>query len=114
MALTDSSRRLTMIGVMYIADLAGSAPTGAPPSTASATFLILVGVGLLCGGIVIATDYKRAASRLYAKAMSAQRNKPARIYGGPTAGPLNLRVIGLFQSLGGTGVAAVGVYFLSR
>ncbi|MEU2420469.1 hypothetical protein ABZ619_05330 [Streptomyces sp. NPDC007851] len=98
----------------YIADLDGSAPASAPPSTASAVFLILVGVGLLCGGTVIATDYKRATSRLYAKAMSTQRNKPAHIYGGSPARPSYLRVIGLFQILAGTGVAAAGVYFLSR
>lgn len=114
MALTGPTRRLTMIGVTYIANLAGSASASAPPSTASAIFLILVGVGLLCGGTVIATDYKKAASRLYAAAMSTQRNKPARIYGGPPAGPPYLKVIGLFQILGGTGLAAVGVHFLSR
>ncbi|MEU9348051.1 hypothetical protein AB0D74_43335 [Streptomyces sp. NPDC048278] len=98
----------------YLAVLAGSAPAGAPPGTASSLFLIMVGVGLLCGRAVIATDYRRAASRLYAKAMRTQRNKSARIYGGPPAGPSYLRVIGLFQILGGTSVAAVGVYFLSR
>jgi hypothetical protein len=59
-----------MIGVRYIAHLAGSAPASAPPSTAGAVFFILVGVGLLCGGTVIATDYKKAASRFYVKAMS--------------------------------------------
>lgn len=103
-----------MICVTYAVDFAGSAPASAPPGTAGAVFLILVGVGLLCGGTVVATDYKKVASRLYSKAMSTQRNKPARIYGGPPAGPSSLRVIGLFQVLGGTGVAAVGVYFLSR
>jgi len=75
MALTGPSRRLTVIGVTYIADLAGSAPAGAPPDTARAVFLILVRVGLLCGGTVIATDCKRAASRFCAKAMSTQRSK---------------------------------------
>ncbi|MFI5878836.1 hypothetical protein [Streptomyces sp. NPDC051554] len=103
-----------MIGVLSIADLAGSAPASARPSTAGAVFFLLVGVGLLCTGTVIATDYKRAASRFYAKAMSTRRNRSPRIYGSPPAGPLLLRVIGLFQFLGGTGVAAVGVYFLSR
>ncbi|MFF2935721.1 hypothetical protein [Streptomyces mirabilis] len=99
---------------MHIADLAGSAPASAPTSTAGDVFFILVGTLLLCGGIVIATDYKKTLSRFYAKAMSTQRNKPPRIYGGPSAGPLNLRVIGLFQILAGSGAVAVGVYFLSR
>ncbi|MFK0151591.1 hypothetical protein ACIQVK_05840 [Streptomyces sp. NPDC090493] len=98
----------------HTVDLAGPASAGTPPGTAGAVFLVLVGVGLLCGGTVIATDYKKAASRLFTKAMSTQRNKPARIHGGPPAGPQLLRVIGLFQVLGGTGVAALGVYFLSR
>ena len=91
-----------------------STPASAPPSTAGAVFFILVGVVLLSAGTVIATDYRKAASRFHAKAMSTQRSKPARIYGAPPAGPSLLRVIGLFQILGGTGLAAVGVHFLSR
>ncbi|WP_145968991.1 hypothetical protein [Streptomyces hyaluromycini] len=114
MALTGPSRRLTLIRVTCTVDLAGSAPASASTGTAGAVFLILVGVGLLCRGTVIATDYKKAASRLYAKATSTQRNKAARVYGGPPAGPSYLRVIGFFQILGGTGVAAAGVYCLSR
>lgn len=38
-------------------------------------------------GTVIATDYKRAASRFYAKAMSTQRSRSPRIYGSPPARP---------------------------
>ncbi|MFE0332264.1 hypothetical protein ACFW08_36815 [Streptomyces sp. NPDC058960] len=99
---------------MDTADLAGPAAASTAPSTAGAVFFILVGAGLLCGGIVIATDYKKAASRLYAKAMSTQRNKPPRTYGGPSAGSLNLRAMGILQILAGTGAVAVGIYFLSR
>ncbi|WP_329347627.1 hypothetical protein OG226_02395 [Streptomyces sp. NBC_01261] len=46
--------------------------------------------------------------------MSTQRNRSPRIYGSSPAGLLLLGVTRLFQILGGTGVAAVGVYALSR
>ncbi|WP_405518547.1 hypothetical protein [Streptomyces canus] len=113
-ALTGSSRHSTMIGVMNTADLAGSAPASAAPDTAGAVFFILVGVGLLCGGIVIATDYKKAATHFYAKAMNTQRNKPPRIYGGPPAGVSHLKTIALLQILLGNGTVALGIYFLSQ
>ncbi|MCX5255770.1 hypothetical protein OOK27_16750 [Streptomyces canus] len=96
------------------ADLAGSTPASAAPGTAGAVFLILVGACLLCAEIAIATDYKKAASRFYAKAMSTQRNKPPRICGGPPAGVLHLKTIGFLQILAGSGAVAVGIYFLSR
>ncbi|MFG2723818.1 hypothetical protein [Streptomyces canus] len=112
--LTGSSRHSTMIGVIDTADFAGSAPASTAPGTAGAVLFILAGAGLLCGGIVIATDYKKAASRFYAKAMSTQRNKPPRIYGGPPAGILHLKTIGLLQILVGSGAVAVGIYFLTR
>lgn len=73
-----------------------------------------MGAGLLCAGIVIATDYKKATTRFYAKAMSTQRNRPPRIYGGPPAGVLHLKVIALVQILAGSGAVTVGIYFLSR
>ncbi|MEU6352818.1 hypothetical protein ABZ896_26405 [Streptomyces sp. NPDC047072] len=114
MTLTGSSCHPTMIGVINTADLAGSAPASAAPGTGGAVFFIVVGVGLLCGGAVIATDYKKAASRFYARAMSTQQKKPPRIYGGPTAGVLLLKTIGLLQILAGSGAVAVGIYFLSR
>lgn len=103
-----------MIGVTDTADLAGSAPASAATGTADAVFLILVGAGLLCAGIVFATDYKKTATRFYAKAMSTQRNKPPRIYGGPPAGVLHLKAIALVQILAGSGAVAVGIHFLSR
>ncbi|WP_328748585.1 hypothetical protein OHT57_24225 [Streptomyces sp. NBC_00285] len=73
-----------------------------------------MGAGLLCGGTVIGTDCKKVASRFYAKAMNTQRTKPPRIYGGPAAGVLLLRTIGLLQILAGSGAVAVGIHFLSR
>lgn len=103
-----------MIGVPDPADLAGSAPASAAPDTAGAVFFILVGAGLLCAGIVIATDHKKAATRFYTKAMSTQRKKPPRVYGGPPAGVLHLKAIALVQILAGSGAVAVGIYFLSR
>ncbi|MEU9327505.1 hypothetical protein AB0D91_27445 [Streptomyces canus] len=112
-ALTGSSRHSTVIGVMNTAEL-GSAPASAAPDTAGAVFFILVGVGLLCGGIVIATDYEKAATRFYAKAMNTQRNKPPRIYGGPPAGVSHLKTIALVQILLSSGTVSLGIYFLSQ
>lgn len=106
MALTGPSHHATMIGVMYITDLAVRAPFRNPPSTVGAVVLLLVGAGVLCGGIVIATDYKKAAFRLYAKAI--------RIYGGTPAEPLSFRVGGLLAILGGSGAVSAGIYWLSR
>jgi hypothetical protein len=103
-----------MIGVMNAADLAGSVPARTAPGMAGAVFFIFVGAGLLCGGLVIATNYKKIWSRFYAKAMSTQRNKPPRIYGGPPAGALDFRWIGILQVLAGSGLVAVGIFFLSR
>ncbi|MEU0412218.1 hypothetical protein ABZ307_30955 [Streptomyces griseorubiginosus] len=100
--------------MIHAADLADSAPTHDAPGTAGAVFFILVGTGMLCAAIVIATDYKRVASRFYTKAMSTQRNKPPRIYGSPPAGVSLLKTIALAQILAGSAAVAVGVYSLSR
>jgi hypothetical protein len=93
--------RLTMVGVLNIAGLAGladSAPPSTGPGTAGPVLFIVVGVLLMSGGIVIVTDYKKAVPLLYAKAMSTRRNKAPRIYGSPPAGVSGLRTLGLLHS----------------
>lgn len=109
-----------MVGVLNIAGLAGLAglADSAPPSTdtgaAGPVLFIVVGVLLMSAGIVIVTDYKKAASILYAKAMSTRRNKAPRIYGSPPAGVSGLRTLGLLHILAGSGTLALGIHLLTR
>ncbi|MDV7217339.1 hypothetical protein [Streptomyces prunicolor] len=121
--MTVPPPRLTMVGVLNIAgfaglaglaDLADSAPPSTDPGTAGPVLFIVVGVLLMSGGIVIVTDYKKAVSILYAKAMSTRRNKAPRIYGSPPAGLSGLRKLGLLHILAGSGALALGVHLLSR
>jgi len=103
-----------MVGVTTIADLAASAPPSAPPSTAGAILFIFVGVGLMCAGLVVVTDYKGLATLLYTRAMSTRRNKAPRVYGGPPAGVSNFRRFGCVHILGGGGALALGIHLLSK
>jgi hypothetical protein len=103
-----------MVAVTTLADLVGSAPPSAPPSTAGAVLFVFVGVALMCGGIVVVTDYKGLASLLHAKATSTRRNKSPRIHGGPSAGVSNFRMFGFVHILGGSGAVAVGIYLLGK
>ncbi|MEV6499820.1 hypothetical protein [Streptomyces prunicolor] len=118
--MTVPPPRLTMVGVLNIAGFAGlagladSAPPSTDPGTAGPVLFIVVGVLLMSGGIVIVTDYKKAVSILYAKAMSTRRNKAPRIYGSPPAGLSSLRKLGLLHILAGSGALALGIHLLSR
>ncbi|MGW0835852.1 hypothetical protein [Streptomyces prunicolor] len=118
--MTVAPPRLTMVGVLNIAGLAGlaalagSAPPSTDPGTAGPVLFIVVGVLLMSGGIVIVTDYKKAVSILYAKAMSTRRNKAPRIYGSPPAGVSGLRKLGFLHILAGGGALALGVHLLTR
>ncbi|MEV5531071.1 hypothetical protein [Streptomyces prunicolor] len=115
--MTVPPLHFTMVGVLNIAGLAGLADS-APPSTdtgaAGPVLFVVVGVLLMSAGIVIVTDYKKAASILYAKAMSTRRNKTPRIYGSPPAGVSGLRTLAIVHILGGSGTVALGVYLLTR
>ena len=112
-----------MVGVLNIADLAGlaglsgladSVPPSTDPGTAGPVLFIVVGVLLMSAGIVIVTDYKKAVTILYAKAMSTRRNKAPRIYGSPPVGVSGLRKLGFLHILAGSGALALGIHLLNR